>query len=138
VGKQSQEGPPGDFAGSMEITLSREARLAVVHFAPRTSLTGRHGAALVHALEEVRAATSEPFALLADTSGVWKTDAEYRASTGTFFRQHRDVAAIALINLSPFIRVVAEMFRVAIDLELRAFDDEAGARAWLRTKGVAA
>jgi hypothetical protein len=83
-------------------------------------------------------ANGEPFALLADTLGVCATDAEYRAITAKFFRQHRDTAHIALLNLSPFIRVVAEMFRVAIRLQLKTFEDEAAARSWLRTKGVAA
>ena len=66
------------------------------------------------------------------------TDADYRAVTGGFFGQHRDTARIALINLGPIIRIVAEMFRVGIRLQMRTFADEAAARTWLRTQGIGA
>jgi hypothetical protein len=125
-----------DVSESMKIALRPESRLVEVRFAPNTSLTGQHGAAIVDALESVMGTQGERFALFADAKGVSRTDADYRAVTGEFFRQHRDTARIALINLSPIIRVVAEMFRVGIRLQMRTFDDEAAARAWLRTQGI--
>jgi hypothetical protein len=123
---------------SMEIALRPESRLVEIRFAPKTSLTGQHGAAMVDALKSVMGAQGERFALFADAKGVSGTDADYRAVTGGFFGQHRDTARIALINLGPIIRVVAEMFRVGIRLQMRTFDDEAAARAWLRTQGIGA
>jgi hypothetical protein len=123
---------------SIEIVKHPEARLVEVCFAPNTSLTGPHGAAMVDALQSVMGAHGERFALFADAEGVSGTDAEYRAVTGQFFGQHRDIARIALINLGPIIRIVAEMFRVGIRLQMRTFDNELSARAWLRTQGIGA
>ena len=76
--------------------------------------------------------------MLADAKGLRGTDAEYRASASGFFRKHRDTACIALINLGPVIHVVVEMFRIGTGIQLKTFPDEAAARAWLRTKGIAA
>jgi hypothetical protein len=125
-------------AGSTAITLHPEARLVVVRFAPDTSLTGKDGAAIVAALESLIGTTDGRFALFADAKGVRGTDADYRSVTGEFFGRHRDTARIALINLGPLIRIVAEMFRVGVSLHLRTFGDEAAARTWLRTQGIAA
>jgi hypothetical protein len=127
-----------DVSESIEIALRPDARLVEVRFAPNTSLTGPHGVAIINALESVMGAQDERFALFADAQGVSGTDADYRAVTGGFFGQHRDTARIALINLGPIIRIVAEMFRVGIRLQMRTFDDEAAARAWLRTQGIGA
>lgn len=122
----------------IHIALHAESHLVEVRFTPDTVLTGPHGAAIVDALKSVMGAAGERFALLADASGVAGTDADYRAVTGGFFGQHRDLARIALINLGPVIRVVAEMLRVGIRLQMRTFDDEAAARTWLRTQGIGA
>jgi hypothetical protein len=138
----SEAGAPKDahtsVSDSMQFVLHPESRLVEVCFAPHTTLTGQHGAAMVDALKSVMGREGELFALFADAKGVVKTDADYRAVTGGFFGQHRDAARIALINLGPIIRIVAEMFRVGIRLKMRTFDDEAAARAWLRTQGIAA
>jgi hypothetical protein len=120
----------------MKIAVRPDSRLVEISFAPKTSLTGQHGAAMVEALERVTGDGREPFGLFADAAGVAGTDADYRAVTGRFFSQHRGTARIALINLGPIIRIVAEMFRVGIRLQMRTFDDEEAARAWLRKEGV--
>ncbi len=124
--------------GSMELAIQPEARLVVLRFASATSLTGEHGAALVDAMSRVMGERGERFGLLADCHGAQSTDADYRASTGEFFRHHRDTAHIALYNLGPIIRVVAEMFRVGIGLHLKTFDEDAAARSWLRKQGIPA
>ena len=129
---------PASVRDSMEIALHPESCLVELRFAPDTTLTGPHGAAIVEALKSVMGAPGERFGLLADARGVARTDADYRAVTGGFFGQHRDVARIALINLGPIIRVVAEMLRVGIRLQMRTFGDEAAARAWLRAQGIGA
>jgi hypothetical protein len=36
------------------------------------------------------------------------------------------------------IHIVVEMFRVGTGIQLKTFPGEAAARAWLRTKGIAA
>jgi hypothetical protein len=123
--------------GPMEFRLYRAAHLVVLRFGAEVSLTGRHGEALVDALKSV-IVDGERFGLLADAKGVQGTDADYRAATGAFFGQHRDNARIALINLGPIIRIVAEMFRVGVRLQMKTFGDEAAARAWLRTQGISA
>ena len=136
--KQASRSTPGDAGRSIQITLHPESHLAVARFATNTTLTGEHGKLLIDALASLAGASGEPFALLADTAGVSGTNADYRAVTAAFFRQHRGTARIALLNLAPAIRVVAEMFRVALGLDLKTFADEDAARSWLRTKGIAA
>ena len=139
VSKQPQQHAPGVAAGgSTEITVHPESRLVVFRILTETRLTGAHGTALVDALTSVIGASGEPFGLLADAGGVSGTDADYRAVTGRFFGEHRATARIALLNLGPIIRVVAEMFRVGIGVQLRTFPDEPAARAWLRTQGIPA
>jgi hypothetical protein len=123
-------------SGPLEITLYRESHFVAIRFAPDTNLTGRHGVVMIDALKAVMGEGGQRFALFADARGVCGTDTEYRGVTGKFFEQHRDTACIALINLRPIIRVVAEMFRVGINLQLRTFADETAARAWLRTQGI--
>jgi hypothetical protein len=132
------EGKVGPLIDSIQLALHPESRLVEVRFAPDTTLTGAHGAAIVDALKRVMGAPGQRFGLLADARGVARTDADYRAVTGGFFGQHRDSARIALINLGPVIRIVAEMFRIGIRLQIKTFDDEAGARTWLRAQGVGA
>ncbi len=124
--------------GSMEIEWYSDARLALLRFSADTKLDGTYGGVLVDALRGWIGASAAPFALLADASRVLSTDAQYRAVTAGFFGPHRGAARIALINVGPLIRVVAEMFRVAMRLQLKAFPDEAAARAWLRVQGIAA
>ena len=40
--------------------------------------------------------------------------------------------------MGPVIRIVAEMFRIGTGVQLKGFSEEAGARAWLRERGIAA
>jgi hypothetical protein len=130
----------GDSArsDSTEIHWDPDARIASVRYAAGASLAGPDGPFLVDALTRWIGATGEPFAVLADGAGLRGTNAEYRANVSRFFRQHRQAARIALINLGPVIHVVVEMFRVGTGVQLKTFADEAAARSWLRTKGIAA
>jgi hypothetical protein len=123
---------------SLALVWHSESRLAVLRFLTDTQLTGKHGKVLVDALTGWIGTTTTPFALLADAKGVHSADADYRTTTGVFFRQHRDAAYVALINLGPLIRFVAEMFRIGTGLQMKAFADEEAARSWLRSKGIAA
>ena len=125
-------------SGSMELTLHPEAHLVTVRFLSETALTGEQGVALVEALKSVLGESGERFGLIADAAGVRGVGAEYRTVTGEFFGRHRAAARIALVNLGPIIRVVAEMFRVGVGLHLRTFADDGAARAWLREQGVRA
>ena len=123
---------------STEIIWDSRSRVAFVRYTFGASLTGPDGPFLVDALASWIGADGEPFAVLADAKGLRGTNAEYRASASRFFRQHRDQAFIALINLGPVIHVVVEMFRVGTGIQLKTFPDEAAARSWLRAKGIAA
>ena len=123
---------------STEITWSSEERLAGVRYTLGTTLTSKDGDFLVEALTGWIGAKGQPFAVFADAAGLHGTDAEYRAKASGFFRQHRDTAFIALINLGPVIHVVVELFRVGTGIQLKTFAHEAAARSWLRTKGIAA
>jgi hypothetical protein len=109
-----------------------------VRYVPGTALGSKDGDFLADALSGWIGGGGEPFAVFADAAGLHATDAAYRAKASGFFRQHRDTAFIALINLGPVIRVVVELFRVGTGIQLKTFADEAGARSWFRTKGIAA
>jgi hypothetical protein len=121
---------------STEIRWDPRSRVASVRYMAGANLTGADGPTLVDALTRWIGTSGEPFAVLADGTGLRGTNAEYRASASRFFRQHRDTAWIALINLGPVIHVVVEMFRIGTGIPLKTFADEAAARAWLRTKGI--
>jgi hypothetical protein len=130
----------GDTVGSdtTNIRWDPVSRIAFVRYADGATLTGPDGAFLVDALTGWIGPDGKPFAVLADAKGLRGTNAEYRASTSRFFRQHRETAYIALINLGPVIHVVVEMFRVGTGIQLKTFGDEAACRAWFRSKGIAA
>lgn len=122
---------------STEIAWSAGERLARVRYSYGTTLRAKDGDFLVEALTGWIGATNEPFAVLADAAGLHGTDADYRAKASGFFRQHRDTAFVALVNLGPVIHVVVELFRLATGIQLKTFATEAAARSWLRTKGIA-
>jgi len=124
--------------GSMEIRWDLPSRIAFVRYVPGAVLTAADGAVLVDALSAWIGTTGEAFAVLADGKGLRGTSAPYRAHVSRFFRQHRDTARIALINLGPVIHVVVELFRVGTGIQLKTFANEAAARDWLRGKGIAA
>jgi hypothetical protein len=123
---------------STEIRWDPRSRVAFVRYTADASLAAIDGAVLVDALTGWIGSNGEAFAVLADASGLRGTNSEYRAKAGNFFRQHRETAFIALINLGPVIHVVVEMFRVGTGIQLKTFASEADARSWLRTKGIAA
>jgi hypothetical protein len=137
----AREGPTGMVkvtSSSTEITWSAEERVASVRYTSGSTLTAGEGDFLVEALTGWIGTKGEPFAVFADAAGLQGTDAEYRAKASGFFRQHRDTAFIALINLGPVIHVVVELFRVGTGIQLKTFANEASARSWLQSKGIAA
>jgi hypothetical protein len=123
---------------STAMTWSPEQRTASIRYAPDATLTRKDGVFLVEVLTTWIGADGQPFAVLADAAGLAGADARYRAEASNFFRQHRDSAFIALINLGPVIHIVVELFRVGTRIQLKTFACEADARGWLRTKGIAA
>jgi hypothetical protein len=129
---------PRVTSASTEISWSAEERVAGVRYTADAMLTREDGEFLVEALAGWIGAGGEPFAVFADAAGLRGTDGEYRAKASSFFRQHRDIAFIALINLGPVIQIVVELFRVGTGIQLKTFASEAAARSWLRTKGIAA
>lgn len=123
---------------STEIMWDARSRVAFVRYSPGAILASTDGTFLADALTGWVGVDGESFAVLADAAGLGGTDAEYRAKASHFFRQHRDHAFIALLNLGPVIHVVVEMFRIGTGIQLKTFADEAEARSWLRAKGIAA
>lgn len=123
---------------STEITWDPESRLAVVRYPRETVITVENGALLVRVLTEWIGPDPAPFGVLADGVGVRGTDAHYRALAGNFYRKHRAVVSVALFNLRPALRILAEMFRIGTGAPFRCFADEASAREWLRQRGIAA
>jgi len=123
---------------STEIRWDPGSRVASVRYTAGVTLTAPDGPFLVDALTGWVGTERQPFAVLADAAGLRGTNAEYRATASRFFRQHRDHACIAILNASPVVHVIVEMFRLATGIQLKSFADEADARAWLRTRGIAA
>ena len=123
---------------STHIAWDSEQRVAAVRYVADASLVSKDADFLVESLTRWIGADAKPFAVLADGAGLRGTNAEYRAGASQFFRQHRGNAYIALINLGPAIYVLVELFRLGTGIQLKSFETEAMARAWLRTKAIAA
>lgn len=125
-------------SGAIEMTWDSESRLAVLRFERDTRATGKDAVVLVDALTHWIGTDRKPFALLGDGGRLGGVDAEYRSVWGKFFRQHRQDSRIAFFNMSPLIRIAAEMFRIGTGVRMKAFADEESARSWLREMDVAA
>jgi hypothetical protein len=110
----------------------------LIRYLPDTHLVGEDGRVLIESLTGWIGTEGRPFAILADAKGVQGTDADYRSKMGAFFKGHRRTASIALVNMGPVIRIVTEMIRIGTGIELKAFADDAAARGWLRSRGIAA
>ncbi len=123
---------------STQLSWLSEPRLVRVRYTRDAVLESKDGDFLVDALTSWIGRGRVPFAVFADAEGLEGVDAEYRAKAGAFFREHHDTGVIALINLGPIVRVVAELFRVATSIQMRTFASEDAARSWIRTKGIAA
>jgi hypothetical protein len=124
--------------GTTRIAWERSSRVALVRYELGASLLAKDAGDLVEALVRFIGDTDQPFAVLADATGLRATDGEYRAAASRFFRQHRDKAFIALVGPEPKIQIVVEMFRLGTGIQLKVFKDEPSGRAWSRTKGIAA
>jgi hypothetical protein len=124
--------------GSIEMTWDAEAHLAFMHFESETRATGKDALALVDALTRWIGMDNKPFGLLGDGGSLAGVDAEYRSVWGKFFQQHRQDSYIVFFNMSPIIRIAAEMFGLGTGLRLKAFAREVEARSWLREKGIPA
>ena len=119
--------------GPVEIQWCAQRRIAVIRYAPDASLTGPDSAFVVSSLEGWIGDEGEPFSVLAFAHEVRATDAAYRATASAFYRKHRAAARIAMLNTSPVLTVVSEMFRDGVGVDLETFSDEAAAREWLAT-----
>lgn len=129
---------PKVASGTVELTWDEESRVASIRFAGETNASGKDAKVLVAALTEWIGIEPRPFGLLGDGKGLRSLDAEYRSVWGRFMRTHRDHCCAAFFHMGPIVRVAADMFRIGTGLRLKAFADEAAARAWLREMGIAA
>jgi len=125
-------------SAAADITWDSESRVAFVRYKLDARLGAGDGVLLVDALTGWIGTEATPFAVVADAKELRGTDGHYRAHASKFFRRHRETAFIALLNMGPVIHIVVEMFRLGTGIQLKTFGDEALARAWLRTKGIAA
>lgn len=125
-------------SGTIQMTWDPDARLASIGFARETQATGKDAVVLVDALTGWIGTGRKPFGLLGDGGKLSGLDAEYRSLMGGFFRQHRDHVYLAFFNMNAIVRIAAEMFRIGTRLRLKAFAQEAEARAWLRENGIRA
>ena len=125
-------------SGTILLTWEAERRLAFVCYEAPTYATGKDVRPLQEALTRWVGDAGEPFFLLNDAGSLLGMDTECRAAWWTFFRPYRDTSWAALYKLSPKIKIVAEMFRVATGLRIGVFETEAEARSWLQQKGCPA
>lgn len=125
-------------AGAIEMTWDSESRLALLRFERETRGTGKDAEKLIEALARWIGTDGKPFALLGDGSKLAGVDAAYRSLWGKFLLQHRKDCCIVFFNMSPVIRVAAEMFRIGTGLRLKVVAREEEARSWLRGMGIAA
>ena len=100
--------------------------------------SGADARLMVEAMEKWVGKAGKPFALLTDCARLESTDADYRAIWADFFKKHRLDGMSALFHVEPQVIVSSEMFAQGTGMALRAFADEASARAWLREKGIEA
>ena len=122
----------------MEVSWDDKSRVAFVRYMPDSQLSEAEGDLLVEALTRWMGTARVPFALIGDAKEVKGTDGAYRARISKFFKEHRDHAFLALINVRPVLQIVAEMFRVGTGIQMKTFPNEAAARTWLRGKGIGA
>jgi hypothetical protein len=125
-------------AGAIEMTWDSESRLALLRFERETHGTGKDAEKLIEALVRWIGTDGKTFALLGDGSKLAGVDAAYRSLWGKFLLQHRKDCYIAFFNMSPVIRIAAEMFRIGTGLRLKVVAREEEARSWLRGMGIAA
>lgn len=125
-------------SGTIDLTWDSESRLAVLRFERDTRATGKDAEVFVKAMVHWVGTDRKPFGLLGDGGKLAGLDAEYRSVWGTFFREHREDSYIAFFNMSPLIRVAAQMFSIGTGVRMKAFADEGAARSWLRERGIAA
>lgn len=125
-------------SASMKFAWEPASRVVTVWCKPAATLTGDDGRVLVEALTRWVRDDDRPFALLVDVEGVAGTNAAYRATARPFFVANRERVFVAVLHMGRVVRVIAEMFRVGTGIQLKGFDDEVSARAWLRSRGIAA
>ena len=124
-------------AGAVSLIWNARTRLAVMRFAEPTVGTGPAAEILVGAMERW-VDSDRPFGLLADTRNNPSVDAQWRARWGMFFKAHKSSSVLAVFNMGATLRVLAELFRRAVGLQLKGFEREEDARAWLRAQGIGA
>lgn len=118
------------------MTWDPGARLAHILFTAPTEARGEDAALLVAAISDWVGTEGRPFGILGDGGKLGRLDAAYRATWGRFFKDHRRDSHLAFYNMTPLVRVVAEMFRIGTGLDMRAFATEEEARSWLKPKGI--
>ena len=124
--------------GPISLTWDAGIRLAVMRFSEPAIGTGAAADTLVKAMTRWVGTDLRPFGMLADTKNNSSVDAQWRATWGSFYKAHRTSGVMAVFNTGPVLRVAAELFRLAVGLNLKAFDHEEDARAWLRAQGIRA
>lgn len=122
--------------GSAEMDWDADSRLAILRFTRETHATREEAVRLVEALTRWIGTEGRTFGLLGDGAKLSGVDAEYRSMWGAFFKQHRGESFIAFYNMSPIVRIAAEMFRIGTGVQMKAFADEMHARSWLRKRGI--
>jgi hypothetical protein len=124
--------------GAISLTWDSQNRLAELRFSEPTVGTGPAAEVLVQAMTRWVGTESRPFGLLADTKNNPSVDAQWRAKWGEFYKLHKTSGVMAVFNMSAILRVAADLFRLAIGVNLKGFNHEKDARAWMQSQGIRA
>jgi hypothetical protein len=123
---------------SIVMTWDPRGRLAHISFTAPTEATGEDARVLTEQLAAWVGPGQEPFGLLGDGGKLARLDAAYRSTWGRFFKAHRGHVHLGFYNMSPLVRLAAEMFRLGTGIDMKAFETEQEARAWLRQNAIGA
>lgn len=125
-------------AGPTELSWDPETRTATLRFLEEGEGHREEAETLVaHLWDWIDAPDPEPFSFLVDCSSIVDVDAGWRAVWAEQFKHHREAATIAWFNATPWIRLIILMFKKGTGVRGEVFADEAEARRWLETGGVA-
>lgn len=122
------------------VPATRMVLMTIAPGLPGTRLTADDAAwVLEHVKRWTEAGSGAPYAALVDCRGLTNTDPGWRAALNDFYKSlPRGQVTVAWYNLSPLVRIMAEMSAVvAQGIDGKAFHSESEARAWLRKRGFA-
>lgn len=117
--------------GPMEGVWDPSLRILDMRFAPHTVLDAAFGAAYLQIVERLSGPDRQPVGILVDAGNVRTATADYRAQHAQWMSANPDIIRYAVYNVSPFIRVMINVFVRGARVDVRVYADRERARAAL-------